>query len=89
MDWISRANYEADPDPDLWENWRLGECITAWESRRQYQESLGHSRDPDGDVEMGWDYYHNDPERSEWEPSRRNSAGTQIQTRRINRGRIR
>eukprot|EP00972_Heterocapsa_arctica_P008666 1270300-Heterocapsa_arctica.AAC.1 len=89
MDWIIRANYDADPDPDLWENLRLGKNVVAWENRRRDQDLLENLGDPDGDIDMGWDYYHNDPERNEWEPSRRKSAGTQIQTRRVNRRGIR
>eukprot|EP00972_Heterocapsa_arctica_P114063 16440497-Heterocapsa_arctica.AAC.1 len=88
MDWIRRAACEADPDPDLWANLRLGNCVTAWESSRHCQEALGCDSDPDGDVDMGWDCFHNDPERRNWDLSNRTSEGSQLQNRRIIRGRI-
>eukprot|EP00972_Heterocapsa_arctica_P007753 1129079-Heterocapsa_arctica.AAC.1 len=53
MDWVKRAEWDADPDPDLWENWRLGNCATFWETRRG-QQALEADIDLDGDVDMGW-----------------------------------
>eukprot|EP00972_Heterocapsa_arctica_P026933 3963035-Heterocapsa_arctica.AAC.1 len=67
MDWINQAAGHTDPDPDLWENWKLEKRANAKGSNRYGREPRGQCPDANGDIDMGWDYHHNEPERRNWE----------------------
>eukprot|EP00972_Heterocapsa_arctica_P069472 10264752-Heterocapsa_arctica.AAC.1 len=62
MDWGEHA---CDRDMEQWENWRRGTCIS--NQGNELEQPAPEYIDPDGDVDMGWDSYHNDPVGDSWD----------------------